>query len=79
MTPEGMEAILSQSFCAVMGFKPPPEKPRSWGNEIHMRQTIRIRRGLCHDLRKCGHTWREIAAMLGYGSPQHARIDWLRK
>jgi len=38
----------------------------------------RLRRGLCADLRKAGHAWGEIAALLGYGSAQHARIDWLR-
>ena len=25
-----------------------------------------------------GETWRDIARALGYGSPQHARLDWLR-
>ena len=49
-----------------------------WGNEKHMRPLIRLRRGLCGDLRKAGHTWAEIADLLGYGSPYHARIDWLR-
>ena len=38
----------------------------------------RIRRGLCADLRSANHTWGEIAELLGYGSPQHARIDWKR-
>ena len=50
----------------------------SWGNEKHMRGFIRTRRGLCADLRKAGHKWHEIAALLSYGSAQHARIDWLR-
>ena len=50
----------------------------TWGNEKHMRETIRLRRGLCDDLRKAGHKWHEIAELLSYGSAQHARIDWLR-
>ena len=50
----------------------------AWGNEKHMRETIALRRGLCADLRKAGRKWREIADKLGYGSPQHARLDWLR-
>ena len=49
-----------------------------WGNEKHMRETIRLRRGLCADLRKAGHKWHEIAELLSYGSAQHARLDWLR-
>ena len=49
-----------------------------WGNEKHMRETIRLRRGLCADLRKAGHKWHEIADLLSYGSAQHARLDWLR-
>ena len=49
-----------------------------WGNEKHMRETIRLRRGLCDDLRKAGHKWHEIAELLSYGSAQHARLDWLR-
>ena len=50
----------------------------TWNNEKHMRETIRLRRGLCADLRKAGHKWHEIAELLSYGSAQHARIDWLR-
>ena len=50
----------------------------AWGNEKHMRETIALRRGLCADLRKAGRTWADIADRLGYGSPQHARLDWLR-
>ena len=50
----------------------------TWGNEKHMRETIRLRRGLCDDLRKAGHKWHEIADLLSYGSAQHARLDWLR-
>ncbi len=49
-----------------------------WGNEKANREHIRLRRGLCADLRKAGHKWGEVAALLGYGSPQHARLDWLR-
>ena len=50
----------------------------TWGNEKHMRETIRLRRGLCADLRKAGHTWREIAGLLDYSTPYHAHIDWCR-
>lgn len=49
-----------------------------WGNEKHMRPIIEARRIKCASLRALGWTWRQIAGELGYGSPQHARIDWLR-
>ena len=50
----------------------------SWGNEKHLRGAIRTRRTLCAMLRAAGDKWADIAAALGYRSPQHARIDWLR-
>lgn len=50
----------------------------AWGNEKHMRPFIAARRDTCADMRNAGHTWASIADRLGYGSPQHARIDWLR-
>jgi AraC-like DNA-binding protein len=31
------------------------------------------------DLREAGHTWSEIASLLGYGSPQHAFNDHKRR
>jgi hypothetical protein len=48
------------------------------GNNSQATEYDRLRRGLCADLRKAGHTWGEIAELLGYKSAQHVRIDWLR-
>lgn len=50
----------------------------TWGNEKHMRETIAARRAENVRMRADGAKWREIAAALGYGSLQHARVDWLR-
>lgn len=50
----------------------------TWGNEKHMRETIAARRAENVRMRAEGAKWREIAAALGYGSLQHARVDWIR-
>jgi len=50
----------------------------AWGNEKHMRPYIAARREACDTMRQIGRTWASIARALGYGSPQHARLEWLR-
>jgi hypothetical protein len=50
----------------------------AWGNEKHMRPVIAARRAENRRLRAEGKKWREIAEILGYGSPYHAHIDWTR-
>ena len=50
----------------------------AWGNEKHMRPYIAARREANATMRQIGRTWASIARALGYGSPQHARLDWLR-
>jgi hypothetical protein len=54
------------------------KRQEPWGNEKHMRETIAKRRAENVRLRAAGGKWREIADALGYGSLQHARVDWLR-
>lgn len=54
------------------------KRQEPWGNEKHMRETIAKRRAENVRMRANGAKWREIADALGYGSLQHARVDWLR-
>ena len=55
-----------------------PDSPRSWGNELYMRERIAARRKATAALRAAGVKWATIARALGHRDANHARIDWLR-